>query len=94
VNNVTGKDLGLKRFRGRAITVREMSLLLRTSERWVELRMKEGTFPFPWYPVNPKKRIADSADVDEWLAKIKVAAGSAQLPQGAIKKIKNKEGKV
>jgi predicted DNA-binding transcriptional regulator AlpA len=85
---MTGKDLGLTAVRGRMITVKELSVFLRVSERWVELHMNDGTFPFPWFPINYKTRVANSLDIDEWLTKIRVSAGSAPLPPKAIKRIK------
>jgi predicted DNA-binding transcriptional regulator AlpA len=85
---ITGNELGLKALRGRAVTVKEISSLLRTSERWVEVHMSDGTFPFAWYQIGPKTRVADSMDIDEWLLKIKVPAGCAPLPKKAINQIK------
>jgi predicted DNA-binding transcriptional regulator AlpA len=90
---ITGRELGLKALRGRAISTKEISALLRVSERWVESHMSDGTFPFAWFPISPKNRVADSADIDAWLHGIKVQAGTAPLPKKAIKQIKKKEVK-
>jgi hypothetical protein len=53
--------------------------------------MNDGTFPFEWFPINERKRIADSADIDKWLMKIKIPAGTAPVPKKAIEKIKKEE---
>jgi hypothetical protein len=76
---VTGKELGLKAIRGRALLPKELSALLRVSERWVEDHMSNGTFPIPWFFIGAKTRVADSADVDDYLQKIKIPAGTTPL---------------
>jgi len=90
---ITGKDLGLTAVKGRLITIKEIAEFLRTSERWVQLHMKDGTFPFPWYPIGERNHAADSADVDQWLSSIRVPRGAALVPKRAIKKILTRGGK-
>lgn len=85
----TGKQLGLTAVRGRLLVVKEIAEFLRVDERWVQRHMKNGTFPFPWYPIGERNHAADSADFDEWLRNIKVKAGAALLPR---KKRKNQRG--
>ncbi len=91
VEAIAGKTLGITTIRGRAVLATEIARLLRVSERWVEIHMSDGTFPFRWYPINPKTRIADSADIDEWLSKIRVEAGEAPLPKKSVKEIQKEE---
>ena len=87
-NKFTGKDLGLTVIKGRMVTTKEIAEFLRTSERWVQLHMKDGTFPFPWYPIGERLHTAESTDIDQWLSSIKVPAGTALVPKRAIRKIK------
>ena len=86
---ITGKSFGLKSFRGYAMKVKDVAALLAVSPRWIEIHLNKGTFPIRWFPVGPRGRVFDSADVEEWLSKIFVRAGSASLPlkrRASIKK--------
>ena len=78
---ITGKDLGLTAVRGRLLITSEIALFLRTSERWVQSHMNDGTFPFRWFPIGERNHAADSADFDDWLRKIVIEAGSALVPK-------------
>jgi predicted DNA-binding transcriptional regulator AlpA len=84
---MTGKDLGLTAIRGRLLIVKEIADFLRTSERWVQIHMNDGTFPFPWYPIGERLHAADSYDIDRWLVSIKVESGTAEVPKRALRKI-------
>ena len=83
----TGKNLGLKTVRGKLLTAKEIAYFLRVSERWVQRHMNDGTLPVRWYPIGERDRVVDSADLDDWLLKIAVEAGTAQLPLKAVRKI-------
>jgi len=85
-----GKDLGLKSVRGKLLTTKEIACFLRVSERWVQKHMNDGTFPVRWYPIGERDRVVDSADLDEWLKKIVIEAGTTPLPLRASRKIKLK----
>jgi predicted DNA-binding transcriptional regulator AlpA len=87
----TGKDLGLNTVKGRLLITKEIAEFLRTSERWVQKHMNDGTFPFPWYPIGERNHVADSWDFDQWLSSIKVQAGTAAMPKRSVKKILQKE---
>ena len=87
IDGLTGKDIGLKTVRGRLLTTKEIAKFLRTSERWVQSHMNDGTFPIRWYLIGERNRVADSADLDEWLHKTMIEAGTALLPLKAIRKI-------
>jgi len=76
----TGSDLGLTAVRGRLLTTVEIADFLRVSDRWINLHMNDGTFPFRWYPIGERLHAADSYDIDKWLLSIRVEAGSAPLP--------------
>ena len=84
---MTGKDLGLTTVKGELVNTAKMAEFLGTSERWVQLHMKDGTFPFPWYPIGERNHAADSVDIDQWLSSIKVPAGTTPVPKRATKKI-------
>jgi hypothetical protein len=88
---VTGKQLGLTAVRGQMLLPSEIALILRVSERWVQDRMHNGTFPVRWYYINEKARAVDSEDLNDWLRKIRVEAGTALLPTKALKEIQGKE---
>jgi predicted DNA-binding transcriptional regulator AlpA len=81
VNEITGKVLKFKAFRGRLLNTKEVAAILRVSRRWVQDHMREKTFPVQWFPVGLRDQVVDSADLDEWLSKIKIRAGNAQLPE-------------
>jgi len=89
IPELTGKDLGLKTVRGRLLKAREVAVFLRVSERWVEKHMNAGTFPVRWFPVGEHNRLVDSADLEEWLSKILIEAGTAPLPLKAVRKIQS-----
>jgi predicted DNA-binding transcriptional regulator AlpA len=83
----TGIDLGLTAVRGRLLVVAEIAAFLRTSERWVQLHMNDGTFPFTWYDIGERNHAADSCDFDEWLISIRVKAGKAAIPKKSVREI-------
>ena len=88
---MTGKELGLKTVKGQILRTKEIAAFLRVSIRWVQVHMKDGTFPVPWYSIGYKERGCDSADLDEYLRKIKVEAGESILPVKAKRKIKKRK---
>jgi len=88
---LTGKELGLTSVRGYLLVTKEIAKFLRRSERWVEMHMNDGTFPFRWYSIGDRLRAADSADFDDWLRKIVREAGTAPLPLKAAKKLKKEK---
>ena len=88
---MTGKELGLTTVKGELLNTARIAEFLGTSERWVQLHMKDGTFPFPWYPIGERNHAADSVDVDQWLSSIKVPAGKTSVPKRAERKIKREE---
>jgi len=85
---ITGKEIGLKTVKGRLMTTKEVASFLRVSVRWVEKYMNNATFPIKWYPIGYRKRVVDSADLDEWLSKIFIRAGMEPLPLKAERKLK------
>ena len=85
---MTGKDFGLSTVKGTLLITKEIAEFLRTSERWVQKHMSDGTFPVRWYPIGERDRAVDSADLDDWLKKIAVEAGTSTLPKRSAKKIK------
>jgi predicted DNA-binding transcriptional regulator AlpA len=91
MKEITGKDIGLKTVRGRLLRTIEVAAFLRVSERWVQVHMQNGTFPIRWFPVGERDRVVDSADLEDWLSKIWIRAGTAPLPLKAERKLKNKE---
>jgi len=86
---LTGKDVGSKVVRGRLLVVKEMAMYLRVSESWICKKMQEGKLPFRWWVFSERGRVADSADIDEWLSKTSMQPGQipASLPDKSIKKI-------
>jgi excisionase family DNA binding protein len=84
----TGKELGLKTFQGKPLTTKEVARFLCVSERWVQSRIKDRTFPINCFPVRVRGSLVDSADLDKYLSMTKMSAGKAPLPLKAVKKIK------
>jgi len=89
---IAGKALGLTAVRGKLLTVKEVAALIRTSERWIQQHMNNGTFPVQWFFIGERDRVIDSIDLDIWLSKIKMEAGMASLPMKAKRKLR-REGK-
>ena len=89
-NIPTGKDLGLKSVRGRLIDANEIAEFLHVSPRWVHKKMQDGTFPIRWRTIGERGRVVDTADLDDWLKKTVINAGTvpAELPFKAVRKIK------
>lgn len=85
--DVTGKQLGLTSVRGRLLTTGEIARFMRVSEPWVQNHMKDGTFPVRWYLIGERCHVVDSADLDDWLRKTRIEAGTAPLPLKAVKKL-------
>lgn len=77
---ISGKDIGMKTIKGYLMTVAEVATFLRVSKRWLEMHLNNGTFPIKWYSIRTRGRVFDSMDVEEWLSKMFVNAGSAPLP--------------
>lgn len=88
---MTGKELGLTAVRGQLLMPGEIAPFLRVSERWVREKMQKGTFPIRWYPVGERDRLVDSADLNDWLVKIRAEKGTAELPNKAKREIQKKE---
>jgi len=88
---ITGKALGLTTVRGGLLVPKEIAPFLRVSERWIQEHMNKGTFPIRWYLIGPHNRVVDSEDLNDHLRKIRVEAGTALLPTGAIKQIQEEE---
>jgi len=89
---ITGKQLGLTAVRGWLMLPDEIAPFLRVSPRWIRKCMQNCTFPIRWRYINSKCRAVDSADLNDYLAKVYMDAGTALLPTGALKKIlKEKE---
>jgi len=89
IPELTGKSLGLTSVKGRLLTTKEVAGFLRVSERWVQDHMADGTFPIRWFPIGLRDRVVDSEDLDTWLSKIRVEAGTAPLPLKAVRKIQS-----
>jgi len=87
-DEMTGKALGLKTVRGKLLTTKEVAGFLRVSERWVQHHMQNGTFPIRWFLIGERDRVVDSEDLNTWLSKIYISAGTAPLPLKAERKIK------
>jgi predicted DNA-binding transcriptional regulator AlpA len=62
--------------RGKLLTTKEVASILRTSERWVQSHMKDGTFPVKWYLIGPRNHLCDSEDLNDWLLKIQIQPGT------------------
>jgi hypothetical protein len=61
-------------------------------ERTVGAKSHErGTFPVRWYLIGERDHVVDSMDLDEYLRKTQIAAGTAPLPPRAVKKLLEKE---
>jgi excisionase family DNA binding protein len=90
-NAPTGEELGLKKFKGKSLTTKDVARFLCVSERWVQSRIKDQTFPIKCFSVKTRDRVFDSADVDKYLSVIMMSAGNAELPLKAVKKILSKE---
>jgi len=91
MGELTGKSIGLTTVKGRLLTVAETAQFLRVSPRWVEQKMRDGLFPFRWFPIGLRDHAVDSADLDRWLLSIRVEAGMAPLP--SIRRAKLKQGR-
>jgi hypothetical protein len=52
--------------------------------------MADGTFPVRWYLIGERDHVVDSADLDEWLSKIVIEAGTAPLPLKAVRKLEKR----
>jgi predicted DNA-binding transcriptional regulator AlpA len=87
---IKGRDISLTAVRGRLLLAKEVALFLRVSERWVQSHMNDGTFPVRWFYINAKDRVVDSADLDDWLKKTVINAGTAPLPLKAVRKHQEK----
>jgi predicted DNA-binding transcriptional regulator AlpA len=85
--NESGKIPGMKAVRGKLLTVKEVSSFLRVSERWIQAHMVDGSFPLRWYPIGERDRLVDSADLDDWLLKIRVPAGTRPVPKKSEKEV-------
>jgi len=61
--------------RGRLISISEAVKLYSIKKDFYYSNMKNGTLPFPWYPLAMGKRFVNTADIEEWIEKVKVPAG-------------------
>jgi predicted DNA-binding transcriptional regulator AlpA len=68
-----------ERPRGKWLTPEEMAKKAGLSVSWVYKAIRKGTCPWDVFPVTATKKIADSADIDEWLEKNKMPAGEAVI---------------
>jgi len=91
MNDLTGKVIGLKSVCGKLLTTKEVAEFLRVSERWVQSHMANGTFPIRWFPLGERNRLVDSADLDNFLSKINILAGTAVLPLKSEKKLRRRQ---
>jgi len=66
----------LKSVRGQLLTVKEVVKITRLSKDWLYRHMKEGTLPFRWFLLDAYTRVMDSADIDDWLEKMKIPAAT------------------
>jgi len=89
IPELTGKAIGLKTVRGRLLKTSEVAGFLRVSERWIQQHMSDGTFPIRWFAIGLRDHVVDSADLDDWLSKTRIEAGTAPLPLKAVKKIQS-----
>ena len=62
-----------KSVRGALISISEASTITGLGKDWFYQHMAAGTLPFPWF-LNGGKRLMDAADIDEWVAMIKIPA--------------------
>ena len=62
--------------RGKLITIGEAVEMYPLAKDWYYRHMEAGTLPFPWYQLSVGKRTMDTADIESWLYKCKVPAGS------------------
>ena len=75
----TGKELGLKTLRGRPLDIEAVAPLMGYSQRHVRHLMQTKSFPIRWFQIGPRERFVDSADLDDFLSKKVIAAGTAPL---------------
>ena len=86
---IDGKALGLTAVKGKLLTTKEVAAFLRVSTRWIEMHVKNGTFPVKSYSVGFRCRVFNSEDIENWLSKITTGAGTTPLPKKAERKIIN-----
>jgi len=91
MKDLTGKVIGLKSVGGKLLTTKEVAEFLRVSERWVQSHMANGTFPIRWFPLGERNKLVDSADLDNFLSKIYITAGTAILPLKSEKKLRRRQ---
>lgn len=56
------------------ISVAQAAEMIDMSAEWIYRMMRQGTLPFPWYPISCGGRKIDSSEVNAWLDSIKVKA--------------------
>jgi predicted DNA-binding transcriptional regulator AlpA len=62
-----GTEAGLTTLQGKALTLGEVAKLLHVSTSWLRKQIRAGILPFRYIALSPRKRIFDSADIDNWL---------------------------
>jgi len=62
--------------RGELLGVAAASKRAGMSKSWLENRTAAGTLPFDHLRPTPGKIMFDSADIDDWLCRIRVRAGN------------------
>jgi predicted DNA-binding transcriptional regulator AlpA len=61
--------------RGQWLDVKGMAEKVGIAVPTVYHMIETRTLPWPCYPVTATKKVADSADINEWLEKIRIPAG-------------------
>jgi predicted DNA-binding transcriptional regulator AlpA len=64
-----------KPVRGELLTITEAAEKIHLSNKWIYVRMENGTLPFPWFMPSPGKRFIDSADLEDFLRTAKIPVG-------------------
>lgn len=88
---ISGSEIGLTAVRGKLLTIKEVAAFLRTSERWIQQRMANGTFPVRWFCIGLRDRVVDSYDLNTYLSKIFVMPGETTLPLKAVRKLRREK---
>ena len=72
---VQSKQTNSSVIRGELLSIEEVAPQMRYSGRWIRQMIKEGTFPIRYYRVGPRGILVDSADLNDWLIKMRVEPG-------------------
>ena len=70
------------------ITVLEATVISRYNKDWYYDRMNDGTLPFSWVFLGPRKRLIDAEAHEAWIRSREIPAGSrlGNIKGGAMKK--------